>query len=416
MPRLSQQQLLYLTIWLRRGDEMASGKTNVGGGLAQVDFVNYVGEKGLVTFHSPGVTPITLGSSRTSPAGASFTAANYALFLGGASSAFVDAFNPSLVRTTPTALSVTTLRYPAVSYVGNYLLVGMPREGASNVATINAYNTSLTRTTPTGLSYTGRNGNASFTASYALFAGGWNGTSYFNTVNAYDSNLTRTTPTSLSVARRLLGVTEVGVYALFGGGNTGSVSSAVDAYNNSLVRSSPTALNIARDSIGGTKTNSFGLFVGGSLSSASVDAYSSNLTRTNPPSFRKGLSSSFSGVNYEGLAITANTNTDVDIIQYYTDSALSFTSKGPEVRYTPTGRGNVAVKVGTNLLIGAPSGDTALVLARFKDYETTVPLAVTKDSVYNFSGVEVEATVSTILSQATPINGYIKYKRGAIQL
>jgi hypothetical protein len=395
---------------------MASGKTNIGGGLAQVDFVNYVGQTGLITRHTSG-SAVNLGSSRISPAGASFTSANYALFLGGASSAFVDAFNPSLVRTTPTALSVTTLRYPAVSYVGNYLLVGMPREGATNVTTVNAYDINLTRTTPTALSYTGRNGNASFTASYALFAGGWNGTSYFSTVNAYDSNLTRTTPTALSVARRALGATEVGVYALFGGGNTGSVSSTVDAYNNSLVRTSPTALSVSRDTVGSTKTNSFGLFVGGSLSSssASVDAYSSNLTRSNPSSLSKGLSSGFTGVNYEGLAITTNTNPNIDIIEYYSESGGVLNSTSNR-RYRNGAYGNVAVKVGTHLLVGAPSGEALVTLYRFKDYEITVPLAVTKDSVYNFGGVEVEATVSRVLSQTTPVNGYIKYKRGAIQL
>ena len=82
---------------------------------------------------------------------------------------------------------------------------------------------------------------------------------------------------SLSVRRCNLSATTVGDYALFGGGYTDYVSSAtVDAYDSSLTRSTPTPLSVGRCVLSATTVGDYALFGGGYTgngSSATVDGY-----------------------------------------------------------------------------------------------------------------------------------------------
>lgn len=91
--------------------------------------------------------------------------------------------------------------------------------------TVDAYDTSLTRTNPTALSATGAFYGASL-GNYALFA------SKSNDVNVYDQSLTRTTLRKLSVERTDVASATIGNYALFAGGTISSdtYSNAVDVY------------------------------------------------------------------------------------------------------------------------------------------------------------------------------------------
>ena len=104
--------------------------------------------------------------------------------------------------------------------------------GSVYSSVVDAYNTSLTRSTPTALSGARGNLAATTVGNYALFGGGYTGENK-STVDAYNTSLTRSTPTALSGGRRGLAATTVGDYALFGGGlgPIGSIaSSTVDAY------------------------------------------------------------------------------------------------------------------------------------------------------------------------------------------
>ena len=96
-------------------------------------------------------------------------------------------------------------------------------EIASN--TIDAYDTSLTRTNPTALSATGTFYGASL-GNYALFA------SKSNDVNVYDQSLTRTTLRKLSVERTGVASATIGNYALYAGGmiSSDNNSNVVDVY------------------------------------------------------------------------------------------------------------------------------------------------------------------------------------------
>ena len=96
-------------------------------------------------------------------------------------------------------------------------------EASSRLSTVDAYNTSLTRSTPTALSVARSYLAATTVGNYALFGGGI----VSETVDAYDTSLTRSIPTVLSQWRRFLAATTVGNYALFGGGE---YDATVDAY------------------------------------------------------------------------------------------------------------------------------------------------------------------------------------------
>ena len=222
---------------------------------------------------------------------------NYALFGGGADfdtsddgsnySAVVDAYDISLNRTAPTPLSVARAGL-AATHIGNYALFGggvdyvTSDDGSDYSAAVDAYDISLNRTTPTALSVARSYLAATHIGNYALFGGGMVPTySGSAVVDAYDTSLNRTTPTALSVARGDLAATHIGNYALFGGGRFSS-SAVVDAYDTSLNRTTPTALSVARSYLAATHIGDYALFGGGSGSSAVVDAYDISLNRTAP--------------------------------------------------------------------------------------------------------------------------------------
>lgn len=210
---------------------------------------------------------------------AATTVGSYALF---AVQDFINAYNESLTRSTPTALSQAR-GYMAATTVGSYaLFAGGRTNSGSPQNVVDAYNSSLTRSTPTVLSKARMNIAATAVGAYALFGGGQDDTANSNelaVVDAYNSSLTRSTPTALSKARTQFDATTIGAYALFGGGGNGgrTYSAIVDAYNSSLTRSKPTELSVARDGVAAATVGSYALFAGGNTSTGSsssvVDIY-----------------------------------------------------------------------------------------------------------------------------------------------
>ena len=100
----------------------------------------------------------------------------------------VDAYNASLTRSTPTALSVARGDLAATS-VGNYALFGggydATPDSTKAYSTVDAYNASLTRSVPTTLAAASGGPDATTVGNYALFAGGYNGQYWENTVSVY---------------------------------------------------------------------------------------------------------------------------------------------------------------------------------------------------------------------------------------
>lgn len=144
-------------------------------------------------------------------------------------SAEVFYYNSSLTVGTAPALaagkagtaSATNGKYALFAGGGTYSTEGS--WASSN--TVDAYDTSLTRTNPTALSATDAFYGASL-GNYALFA------SKSNDVNVYDQSLTRTTLRKLSVERTGVASATIGNYALYAGGqiSNDNYSNAVDVY------------------------------------------------------------------------------------------------------------------------------------------------------------------------------------------
>jgi hypothetical protein len=72
----------------------------------------------------------------------------------------------------------------STGFVGNYALFGGGNNGNGNSNTVDAYNTSLVRSTPTVLSEARYRLAATSIGDYAIFGGGYN-SSALRTVDAY---------------------------------------------------------------------------------------------------------------------------------------------------------------------------------------------------------------------------------------
>ena len=257
---------------------------------------------------------------------AATTVGDYALFGGGYAgrySTVVDAYNTSLTRTIPTALSSGTDDLAATT-VGNYALFGGGLISTGYNDSVYVYDKSLTKNVLSNTSYGARYLAATTIGNYALFGGGnRSGTSSVSVVYSYNSSLTKASATSLSTARMMLAATTVGNYALFGGGSTTTSStytSTVDAYDMSLTRTTPAALSKGRYCLSATAVGNYALFGGGSISRTTnvVDAYDSNLTRTTPTALsidRQNLAATTVG-NYAlfggGISSTSSYSSVVD--------------------------------------------------------------------------------------------------------
>lgn len=230
-------------------------------------------------------TPKELGSKVALNAATSV--GSYAVFYGGllstgSSTAKAYAYNISLTQSTPSVDSINGKKWcHAATTIGGYALFGGGNSGShqsgwTNSSVVYAFNSSLTRSTPTALSVARYYLSATTVGDYALFGGGYVYNSADSAVvDAYNTSLTRSTPTALSKARRALAATSVGTYALFGGGITasgsievsGTNSAVVDAYDISLTRTTPTALNTARQFLAATSIGNYALFGGGTTDS-----------------------------------------------------------------------------------------------------------------------------------------------------
>ncbi len=224
---------------------------------------------------------------------ASAKVGNYALVMGGTkvlssaagtttSSDAVDAYDTSLTRSAPAALSVARA-YPAGASVGNYALVMGGKAGTSSAGTassvVDAYDASLTRTTPMALSQARYQLAGLSNGNYAIAAGGHDGSTRYDTVDAYDSSLVRTTPTALSYARQQIASATVGDYALAMGGINGSSRyDTVDAFDLSLTRITPTGMSVGRYGLAGAASGNYAFAMGGHSSAVSsvVDVYTTS--------------------------------------------------------------------------------------------------------------------------------------------
>ena len=406
--------------------------TNYATAEVGVDYVT-------VNFDLPAfkrTSPTELSQARSNLAAT--TVGNYALFGGGYSYssgvgyyryATVDAYDTTLTRTSPTALSQERSGLAATT-VGNYALFGGGQSSSSYSAVVDAYDTSLTRTTPTALSQVRSSLKATTVGNYALFGGGSGGGYNYATVDAYDTTLTRTTPTALSQARSQLAATTVGNYALFGGGyfyfpGDSATYATVNAYDTTLTRTTPTALSQARYSLAATTVGNYALFGGGESSSsysAVVDAYDTSLTRTTPTE----LSQARDGLTATTVARTGGSSPQssyalfgggyASSFPYYSDVVDAYDTS--LTRTTPTelsqARNSLtATTVGNYALFGGGyNGSRLNIVDAYTPYHDIQVFPETKYS-FNNSGEIFSPTMQTITMQG-PVVGYMKIKNTTV--
>ena len=255
----------------------AGGQNYSTGTLEEISTVQVVDS----TLSRRTAASMSTGRGHDKFAGASV--GDYALFAGHRTSSSVDAYkSPALTKTTASS-GLSKVRYSlAGASVGDYALFagGYNWNGSTSVNynTVDAFNSSLVRSTPATIT-TRRYGIAGASAggAYAVFAGGlsWDYSTTTDTsyalVHAYNSSLVRTTPTELPKATSGLVGTSVGDYAIFGG------DSSVYVYDASLVRTTLTA-SVGRRGLAGASVGDYALFAGGHNSNqgvlSTVDAYS----------------------------------------------------------------------------------------------------------------------------------------------
>lgn len=219
---------------------------------------------------------------------------NYALFAGGYKSvgnsvytySNVDVYNDKLTKSTATALSYAR-RFMASTKAGEYaIFVGGQYSSSfgswSDRLYTDAYNPSLTRSTPTAISGyavspagTNLNGYALIGAGYLGNAGGIK-----KIIDVYSPTLTKTNPSELSDTNRIKGAASTGKYALFAGGQGSSV---VDAFDTSFTRISAPELDCPRWYVRGISCEGNAIFAGGSYSSTyynTVEVYDDSLTKS----------------------------------------------------------------------------------------------------------------------------------------
>lgn len=251
------------------------------------------------------VTPLSQARSR---AGAT-SVGNYAIFAGGGASLTsglpnVDAYNGSLVRSTPASLS-DYANSPAATTVGNYAIFagGFVHGSSGNVTpykTVTAYNASLTKSTATSMDAATGYQAAATVGNYALIGGGvkyaWSW-SIVSTMYSYNSSLTKGTPAALTMARADAAAASVGNYAVFAGGTvskdthgrpsvstTNNMTKTVEAYDSSLTKIEVTRLDSYATEMAATSVGNYVLFgAGNRLSSPeTLDVYDSSLTKIIP--------------------------------------------------------------------------------------------------------------------------------------
>lgn len=176
-------------------------------------------------------SPDTLSEAKSNPVGM-VVASSYIIFAGGYASnkyvSTVEVYYWDLTKgNNATALSEAKAGCVAAN-VGDYGIIA-GGSGLSHSNTVDAYNNSLVKTTPAGLTTTSTNVVAAVLYDeYALFCGFANSKYY---IDAYDHNLTKVF-VQFGATRVSIAGASVGEYALFAGGTFNSVSqSTVDAFH-----------------------------------------------------------------------------------------------------------------------------------------------------------------------------------------
>lgn len=399
------------------------------GGASTITFSNYKGTK--LPQSKRKIAP-TLSQGRRYGVGGSLN--SYALFTGGMDYNgqplyTVEAYNKSLVKSSPS--NIGPHAYAASCSNGINVLFAGGRNAANNsiVSSIDAFNDSLVKFSVTALTIARESLAGARTTNHMLFGGGRDsGMNVSNVVDVYDSSLTRLSPKNLSNARYGLAAGRAGNYALFAGGNGGGGGiSYVECISDSLVLSSASNLSYPRETLAVAELNNSVIFAGGYYNGDSrrnMDKYDSSLTRSTLTSLTFERQD-HAGASNGNVLFGGGTEYKTSYVQGYPEILEEYDSTFTKINYaeglTTDRKQLIAVSVGDFALFGggsrygsSGSEEYPTVVEAFSLFSDSVQLPVTKGSKYNFSGSEITAENNIDLNLNTPVNGYIKYKKGEI--
>lgn len=290
-----------------------------------------------------GAAP-ALGSSRVYHSAASI-ANTYALFLGGSTNisspaanalATVDAYDPSLVKTTAT-LHEARYNAPAIgsgSYAYIFFGVYNNSSGTYTVPCAERFDASLTRTlhsaTFNRATHREHSGIARLNEQVLLVGGRNTYTAeYYTEAFSFDSDFTRSARAALSTAKYEMGEGSTGAYAVFAGGYGSSGPLAnVEAYDPSFVKTTAAPLSAARNGIASMMCGKRLLLSGGygTAYCATVDVYDEALTHTTlTGGVARARAAGFSGETCCGAVSGSAQSGRVKTVDFY-DSDLTRTS------------------------------------------------------------------------------------------
>lgn len=242
----------------------------------------------------------------------------FAVFAGGESRSsyatnLVDAFDNTLVRSSPTSLPARTAKEIGVQFGENAVFAG-GFEGTwnSEVDIVVSYNNNLVQQSVSPLSQPRRDFAAASGATHCIMGGGIYASTVVKNTDAYDANFTKVSIEELSVKRIDLAAGTINNYILFAGGRTDdgnySSSAVVDVYDSSLTKSVGESLSVGRHFLGSANVGNYVLFAGGAARNsfiATVDAYDTALTRISATNL-SSATYAMAGVNLDGYAIMQN--------------------------------------------------------------------------------------------------------------
>lgn len=253
--------------------------------------------------------------------------ADHALFAGGAKAMAygaseinnVSAYDKTLVRSLPAALSAVSKQFQGVSCGGRLLFPVFQ-------TSVDAYNNDLTKSTIANGMSTARENSVftAYNANYALLCGGYPST---GAVDAFDGNLTHYTPASLTDATYEGRGACVGPYALFGGGvynGTNDVyigKNSMNAYDLNLTKTIPPPLPEAMANIGAVSMSQYAVFAHHDV----CIAYDKNLTRSNITSLSASRRGFAGAVSFHGYAIFAggwNDSSALNTVDVYDENLV----------------------------------------------------------------------------------------------
>ena len=231
----------------------------------------------------------------------------YALFGGGRINmspySTLDYYDEALVKGVG-SLSFAAI-CPACSKVGSYVLFAGGGTGdyvaGGGVSTVNAFDPSMTRSAPTALSQAREGVAGTFVSEYAIFAGGYYekinvSAGMYDTVDIYDTNLTRTLKHLPTKQADVTGCRTL---------NHGVVVRlAAYAFDDELTITALDSLSLDRQSATCTELDGSAVICGGRSRTAVVERYDVDLTRSTLTSLSQAVARP-AATSVDGFAVIA---------------------------------------------------------------------------------------------------------------